>query len=339
MSTLDTNIRTKIAFARRLYVAASIPVPDDVDRAFNRFLLESEGTDESAAELLAVISLEDILTDVGSQFRPSILTHMHPTVAQAIAIERAAFDSISIFCRHEQRQANMCDCGRIMVLNRPDGQYTCSCGNSVATESANEVRQGEQAPKKNTRRHTPAVYLRETYNRITGTHDSNTVFPPRIIESVRGYLVRNNITLTNSPHYAYHLRNIMRILRYSCPGITKYDKFTTFVFALLYPEYPIPRLTQDQYNNVLRYFTAIVDLYSVANPGGYIKSYPYIFYKLVEILYPNEHELLKFIYIQSELTYMRNDKLFEPFFKAALPVGYRFNPTSDQIYTRARRRS
>lgn len=337
MSDLDTNIRKKIAFARRLYVAAQLPIPDESNRAFNRYLLECDGSDESVAELLDATALESIFEQVDAQFRPSAIPTVHPTIAQAVAIERATFDDIHVQCKRDTVRDDLCACGRVMILNKPDGVYTCSCGNSVATNASAEVRQGEQAPKKNVRRHTPAIYFRETYNRITGIHDNNTAFPPRIIEAIRGFLKRNNIILTNSAHYAAHLRIIMRALKHSCPNITKYDKYTTFVFALLYPSYPIPRLTQEQYNNVLRYFTVVVDLYSTANPGGYIRSYPYIFYKLVEILYPAEQDLLKFIFIQSECTYANNDALFEPFFRAALPPSYQFRPTSDRIYTCARR--
>lgn len=337
MADLDTNVRKKIALARRLFVAAEQALPEEAERAFTRYLLECDGTPECVADLLDATALEAIFDAINLQFRPSALD-VHPVVAQAIAVERATFGEVHVQCKREVARTDLCDCGRVMILNKPEGLYTCSCGNSVATFASSEVRQGEQAPKKSVRRHTPATYFRETYNRITGIHDNNnTAFPPTIIEAIRGYLKRNNITLTNSPHYAAHLRTIMRALKHSCPDITKYDRYTTFIIALLYPDYPIPRLTQDQYNNVLRYFTAIIDLYSAANPGGYIRSYPYIFYKLVEILYPAERDLLKFIYIQSSSTYEHNDKLFEPFFRAALPPNYIFTPTSDYIYTYTRR--
>jgi hypothetical protein len=330
---LDRNIKRKIVFAQRLFALSEEDIPAEYGEAFNRYRMESlaieSDDEESVKDIFAVCGLAEILKEISNRFRGSR--------NQNIILEKSRFDEINVFHRVEVKNLSVCECGRDMILNKQDSLYTCSCGNSVPIEGANEQKSDSLGSNsaKQTQRHTPSSYFRDTFNRITGTFDSSVEFPEAIITVIRAYLDRTNINITNSAHYAFHLREIMRTLKYSYPelSITKFDKFTSYIFGRLYPRYVLPTLTQEQYDNLLKHFTLIVELYAKHNPKRYIRSYPYIIYKLIEILYPNERELLKFIYIQSAKTYTHNDDLFEEFFKAALPE-HKFVKTGIHIYSK-----
>lgn len=315
MNLLDA-IQLKIAHSKRLYLSDGRSSPEEHEMAFDRFENDAlEANDD--AELRAVYlesELGEVFKFVSSEFRTN--------KKRAVLNAREAFEAIEIACSGNSAGPGVCEvCREHMVLDKQNATYVCVCG--WQTSSGHAPVEGQELSR-HSQRHNPTNYFCSTLDRILGLYETKTEFPPNILAAVAGYLERKRLNLRNSQHYAYHLRQIMGVLKRADPTlgiITKYDRHTSFIFLQLYPDYAMPLISADQHDTLLRCFDMVVSYYreSSSLTRNYIRSYPYIIYKLIEILYPEKTELLKFIFIQKPATFARNDVLFEPFFRRALP--------------------
>lgn len=309
-------VQLKIAYAKQLYSSEGRTVPEDHERSFARFESDAlEAEDEDAARTIYLdAGLVDVFRAVANEFRGKRRAEVLAT--------RAAYEAIQISCSATSAALGICEnCRSQMVLLRQQAMYVCGCGWQTSSGHAPPE---SQEISRHSQRHSPTSYFRSTLDHILGVYENKAEFPQAILEAILAYLGRKRLNLRNSRHYAYHLRQIMRVLKSSDPAlasITKFDRYTSYIFLKLYPDYSMPQISADEHDTLLRCFNMIVEYYreSASLTRNYIRSYPYIIYKLIEILYPEKTELLKFIFIQKPATFTRNDELFRPLFRRALP--------------------
>ena len=129
-----------------------------------------------------------------------------------------------------------------------------------------------------------------------------------ILLSVRQWLIKNNYPIT-----CKYIRKALQKLK-----LTNFNTHVSLIRKLLTGKVPEPP-TYDQKMRIFNYFNKAVkaynNFYKTTHTNNNIKYYPYFIWKIIEIIYDDQHkkrhEIFECIHLQNLDTLKKNDKIWK----------------------------